>query len=201
MTAPGDAGTGTGCPCGTVASYNIRYSTLKIVDDAATPGAGEIRFSDATSAGASLTPKVAGTTETVTVTGLNPNTPYYFAMKSTDAKPWTSAMSNVVNASANPPVPSTNLISSWNMVSVPMTPSPADVATVFGSSVGIPVNIRKWVSTGTTSQTGSFATLSATDTVKRGSGISSNPRHHTVPEPGRVGQCGRHLLDSADARV
>ncbi|WDT74563.1 MAG: fibronectin type III domain-containing protein [Candidatus Manganitrophus sp.] len=169
-TAPGDAGTGTGCPCGTVASYNIRYSTLKIVDDAATPGAGEIRFSDATSAGASLTPKVAGTTETVTVTGLNPNTPYYFAMKSTDAKPWTSAMSNVVNASANPPVPSTNLISSWNMVSVPMTPSPADVATVFGSSVGIPVNIRKWVSTGTTSQTGSFATLSATDTVQAGIG-------------------------------
>lgn len=169
-TAPGDAGTGTGCPCGTVASYNIRYSTLKIVDDAATPGAGEIRFSDATSAGASLTPKAAGTTETVTVTGLTPNTPYYFAMKSTDAKPWTSAMSNVVNASANPPVPSTNLMSSWNMVSVPMTPSPADVATVFGSSVGIPVNIRKWVSTGTTSQTGSFATLSATDTVQAGIG-------------------------------
>ncbi|MCG3116481.1 MAG: fibronectin type III domain-containing protein [Candidatus Manganitrophus sp. SA1] len=169
-TAPGDAGTGTGCPCGTVASYNIRYSTLKIVDDAATPGAGEIRFSDATAANVSLTPKAAGTTETFTVTGLTPNTPYYFAMKSTDAKPWTSAMSNVVNASANPPVPSTNLMSSWNMVSVPMTPSPADVATVFGSSVGVPVNIRKWVSTGPSSTEGSFITLSATDTVQAGVG-------------------------------
>jgi len=169
-TAPGDAGTGTGCPCGTVASYNIRYSTLKIVDDAATPGVGEIRFSDATAANAALTPKAAGSTETFTVTGLTPNTPYYFAMKSTDAKPWTSPMSNVVNGSATPPVPSTNLMSSWNMVSVPMTPSPADVATVFGQSVGVPVNIRKWVSTGTTNQTGSFVTLSPTDMVQSGVG-------------------------------
>lgn len=169
-TAPGDAGTGTGCPCGTVTSYNIRYSTLKIVDDAATPAAGEIRFSNATAASTSPTPNPAGTTETFTITGLNPNTPYYFALKSTDAKPWTSAMSNVVNASNNPPIPATNLLSGWNMVSVPMTPSPSsDVATVF-ASVGVPVNIKKWNSTGTTNQTGAFILLSGTDTVQAGVG-------------------------------
>ena len=169
-TAPGDAGTGTGCPCGTVTSYNIRYSTLKIVDDAATPAVGEIRFSDATAVAASVTPLSAGATQFYTVEALNPNTPYYFAIKSADAKPWTSAMSNVVNAANDPPIPATNLLSGWNMVSIPKTPSPADVATVFGSSVGVPVNIKKWVSTGLGNQDGSFVLLSPTDTVQRGVG-------------------------------
>ncbi|MBI3804504.1 MAG: fibronectin type III domain-containing protein [Nitrospirae bacterium] len=169
-TAPGDAGTGSGCPCGTVTSYNIRYSTLKIVDDAATPAVGEVRFSNATAATTAPTPQSAGSTETFTIQGLNPNTPYYFALKSSDAKPWTSPLSNVVNAASSPPIPATNLLSGWNMVSVPMTPSPADVATVFGSSVGVPVNVKKWVSTGTTNQTGSFDLLSATDTVLPGVG-------------------------------
>jgi hypothetical protein len=169
-TAPGNASTGAGCPCGTVVSYKIRYSTLKIVDDAATPGVGEIRFSDATAFTPPPTPLPAGSIQSVTVTGLLPNTPYYLAIKSVDEVPLTSPLSNVVNAASNPPIPSTNLLSGWNMVSVPMTPSPADVATVFGSSVGIPVNVRKWVSTGSTNQTGSFVTLSATDTVQPGIG-------------------------------
>lgn len=169
-TAPGNASTGPGCPCGTVVSYNIRYSTLKIVDDAATPGVGEIRFSNATAFTNPPTPLAAGNLQSVTITGLLPNTPYTFAIKSVDEVPLTSPLSNVVNAASDPPIPSTNLLSSWNMVSVPMTPSPADVATVFGSSVGVPVNARKWVSTGSTNQTGSFVTLSATDTVQSGVG-------------------------------
>jgi hypothetical protein len=169
-TAPGNASTGAGCPCGTVVSYNIRYSTLKIVDDAATPGVGEIRFSDATAFTSPPTPLPVGNTQSVKITGLLPNTPYYFAIKSMDEVPLTSPLSNVVNAASNPPIPSTNLLSGWNMVSVPMTPTPADVATVFGSSVGVPVNIMKWVSTGSTNQSGSFVTLSATDTVQPGNG-------------------------------
>ena|GEM_PF-3608945 len=169
-TAPGDAGTGAGCPCGTVASYNIRYSTLMIVDDSVTPASGQIQFSNATGVTGPPSPQPAGGIEIFTVTGLNPNTPYYFAMKSTDAGSLTSLLSNVVNSGNSPPIPATNLISGWNMVSVPMTPNPADVATVFGSSVGVPVNIMKWVSTGLGNQNGSFSLLSGTDTVQPGAG-------------------------------
>jgi hypothetical protein len=167
-TAPGNASSGAGCPCGTVVSYNIRYSSLKIVDDSAIPGVGEIRFSNATAVTNPPAPQPAGATETVTVNGLNPNTPYFFAIKSTDEVPSLSPLSNVVNGSSVPPIPSTNLLSGGNMISVPLTS--ADVGTVFGSSVGFPVTIKKWNSTGTASTSGSWISLSTADLVQSGVG-------------------------------
>ena len=187
-TAPGNASTGPGCPCGTVVSYNIRYSTLKIVDDGATPAVGEIRFSNATAATNPPTPRPAGLIETVTISGLNSNTPYYFAIKGADEVPThTPPLSNVVNGTSVPPIPSTNLLNGWNMVSVPL--QALDVATVFGSSVGFPITIHKWDSTGLTGSSGTFVPLSSSELIQPGVGYfleSPDDARYLHPSGGNV---------------
>ncbi len=80
-TAPGDDGT-----TGLATSYDIRYWTSTITDanwDAATQVTGE------------PTPSIAGTAETMTVSGLGDDTTYYFAIKASDEVPNTAALSNV----------------------------------------------------------------------------------------------------------
>ncbi|MBU0985504.1 MAG: fibronectin type III domain-containing protein, partial [candidate division Zixibacteria bacterium] len=83
--APGDDGA-----VGTAAQYDVRYHTSpitlanwnmasRVIDEAA--------------------PKAAGTPETLTVTGLNSNRAYYFALMTADEVPNWSAMSNVASAS------------------------------------------------------------------------------------------------------
>jgi hypothetical protein len=87
-TAPGDDGS-----TGTATQYDIRYSTSSLSEaswDAATQVAGE------------PTPSVAGTTENFEVTGLQPNTTYYFAIKTADEVPNWSGISNVVTKSTEP---------------------------------------------------------------------------------------------------
>lgn len=71
---------------GTVASYDLRYSTSPIT---------EATFSSATPISTG-TPQSAGSTEMVTVSGLSTCTTYYFALKSTDSDTVVSAISNVV---------------------------------------------------------------------------------------------------------
>lgn len=80
-TAPGDDGN-----TGQAVSYDIRYSASPITD---------LNFSQAAVMTAPPTPSVAGTTETVTITGLQPATTYYFALRATDDAGNVSAMSNV----------------------------------------------------------------------------------------------------------
>jgi hypothetical protein len=80
--APGDDGT-----TGTATAYDIRYRAgAQILTEAqwgiATPCAGEPG------------PQVAGSSETFTVTGLNPSTTYYFAIKTMDEVPNWSPLSN-----------------------------------------------------------------------------------------------------------
>ncbi|HTK05355.1 MAG TPA: fibronectin type III domain-containing protein [Candidatus Eisenbacteria bacterium] len=79
--APGDDGS-----TGTAASYDVRYSTAAITD---------ANFASATQVTGEPTPAVAGTTQTLTVSGLSASTTYYFAMKSQDEVPNVSALSNV----------------------------------------------------------------------------------------------------------
>ena len=79
--APGDDGA-----IGTAASYDLRYSTSAITD---------ANFAAATQVSGEPTPAVAGTAQTMTVTGLTANTAYFFAMKSQDEVPNVSALSNV----------------------------------------------------------------------------------------------------------
>ena len=82
--APGDDGA-----IGTAQSYDLRYSTSPITNaswNTATPAVGE------------PTPTLAGSNQSMTVSGLLPNTTYYFAIKSTDEAGNISALSNIANA-------------------------------------------------------------------------------------------------------
>lgn len=89
-TAPGDDGA-----TGTATSYDIRYSTTQIVDDA--------DFAAATPVPGAPAPGAAGSAETLDVSGLNADTTYWFAIKATDEVPNTSGLSNVVSAKTLPP--------------------------------------------------------------------------------------------------
>jgi hypothetical protein len=80
-TAPGDNET-----VGQAASYDVRYSTAAITDQ---------NFATATQASGEPTPAPAGSTETMTVSGLEPGTLYFFALKTSDAAGNVSALSNV----------------------------------------------------------------------------------------------------------
>lgn len=82
-TAPGDDGSS-----GTATSYDVRYSTSAIT---------EANWGSATQASGEPSPHAAGTDESFTVTGLDPNTTYYFAIKTSDEVGNTSAISNIAN--------------------------------------------------------------------------------------------------------
>ncbi len=88
-TAPGDDGI-----VGTAASYDLRRSTSAIT---------AVNFSTATVVTGAPAPAVAGTVQSATVTGLAASTSYYFAIKTADAKPNVSAISNVVTLTTSSP--------------------------------------------------------------------------------------------------
>jgi hypothetical protein len=79
--APGDDGA-----TGTATAYDIRYRLGAAITAAFWASATQV-------AGEPL-PKVAGSSETFTVTGLNPGTTYYFAIKTADEVPNWSPISN-----------------------------------------------------------------------------------------------------------
>ncbi|MBU1754587.1 peptidoglycan DD-metalloendopeptidase family protein, partial [bacterium] len=78
-TAPTDNGTTT--------LYEVRYATCTITDN---------NWDSAIIAG-TMTPKPAGSNETFTVTNLQPNTIYYFAVKTKDDAGLWSGLSNIVS--------------------------------------------------------------------------------------------------------
>lgn len=80
-TTPGDDGS-----TGTATSYDLRYSTSLITSG---------NFSSATQVTGEPTPLVAGTSQSMAVTGLLPSTTYFFAIETSDEIPNTSAISNV----------------------------------------------------------------------------------------------------------
>lgn len=79
--APGD-----GCS-GTVTQYDFRYSTAVITD---------ANWASALQVSNEPSPLAAGTLQTLKITGLTPNTTYYFAAKVADQVPNWSALSSVV---------------------------------------------------------------------------------------------------------
>lgn len=87
-TSPGNDGT-----TGTAATYDIRYATSPI---------NTSNWSLATQVGGEPAPVVAGTAQSMTIDGLAPNTTYYFAMKTEDAVPNVSGLSNVVSQATLP---------------------------------------------------------------------------------------------------
>ncbi|MDD5342579.1 MAG: fibronectin type III domain-containing protein [Patescibacteria group bacterium] len=80
-TAPGDDG-----DTGTAATYDVRYSTSTITEG---------NWSSATQVSGEPVPSIAGSSESMTVSGLNSNTTYYFALKTSDEAPNVSGISNV----------------------------------------------------------------------------------------------------------
>ncbi|MDH5639976.1 MAG: DUF2341 domain-containing protein, partial [Nitrospira sp.] len=87
-TAPGDDNSS-----GTAASYDIRYRT-----DAAISAAN---WGSATAVIGEPLPGIAGSGESFTVTGLTPNTTYYFAIRTLDEVPNWSGISNSPNATTS----------------------------------------------------------------------------------------------------
>ena len=83
-TAPGDDG-----PYGVAALYDIRYDTTPIT---------EYSYVAATTISGEPVPGVYGAAQTVTVTGLDPDTYYYFALRTMDEAGNYSGLSNVVAA-------------------------------------------------------------------------------------------------------
>lgn len=75
-------------------SYDVRYSTADITDDAT--------FNAATVVENVPAPKPVGETESLEVLGLDPSTPYYFAVKTKDEAPNTSLLSNVPSITTLP---------------------------------------------------------------------------------------------------
>ncbi len=82
-TAPGDNGDE-----GTASQYDIRYSTSQIT---------AANYASATQASGEPLPRVAGSAESFTVTGLQPSTTYYFAIKTADEVPNWSPLSNIIS--------------------------------------------------------------------------------------------------------
>ncbi len=87
-TSPGDDGAS-----GTASQYSIRYATSAITD---------VTWNSATAISNAPLPVVAGTNQSVIVSGLNSATTYYFALKTADEVPNWSGLSNVVSATTLP---------------------------------------------------------------------------------------------------
>ena len=83
-TTPGDDGN-----LGTAQQFDLRYSTSPISNS---------NFSSATRWTGTPTPTAAGTRQSVTVTGLQSTTTYYFAIKTADEVPNWAPISNVITA-------------------------------------------------------------------------------------------------------
>jgi hypothetical protein len=83
--APGDD-----ADAGTAAWYDLRYDTLLITNDA--------RFNAATQVVGEPSPKLAGSVDSMTITGLDPMKVYSFALKTGDEVPNWSAISNVAGS-------------------------------------------------------------------------------------------------------
>ncbi|MDD2731995.1 MAG: fibronectin type III domain-containing protein [Candidatus Pacebacteria bacterium] len=100
-TAPGDDGN-----TGTASIYDIRYSSSPITSS---------NFNSAIELLNEPTPLTAGTNQSYLVTGLNPNTSYYFAMITKDENNNSSLLSNVISL--------TTQSSDTPTLSVSLTPS------------------------------------------------------------------------------
>ena len=82
-TAPGDDGTE-----GKASQYDVRYATEEITEQ---------NWSQAVAVAGVPSPGIAGSKETFTVAGLDPETVYSFALKTADEVPNWSALSNVAS--------------------------------------------------------------------------------------------------------
>ena len=115
-TAPGDDGME-----GTASLYDIRYSTSEINGD---------NWDEATQCDGEPFPSPAGETESFIVSGLSPNTTYYFALKTADEVPNWSGLSNSPNGTTEEAIPQTMHVSAIDMSLKVAGPNVNAIATV-----------------------------------------------------------------------
>ncbi len=135
-SSPGDDGS-----TGTVTGYDVRYSTSAITSG---------NWSSATQASGEPSPAVAGTGQSMNVSGLAASTTYYFAIKSSDEVANISDLSNVVTKATTASVSPVKLTLTPSMVLNESTNGDAtllvDEQTLAGDPAnnngGVPVN--KW---------------------------------------------------------
>ena len=126
-TAPGDDNA-----TGTATTYDVRYSTTAIANDT--------DFNNATEATGEPSPSVVGSSESFILTGLTPETDYYFAIKTSDEIPNISGLSNVVNETT--PVVAIVNVGSCEYVDVSTA---IDIASS-GDTVNVPAGNCTWAS-------------------------------------------------------
>lgn len=103
-TAPGDDNN-----TGIASQYDIRYSTSTI---------NEGNWNSANQATGEPSPQIAGSEEFFTIENLDPNTTYYFAIKSADEIPNWSVISNIITASTDPEQESPSDIADLNITDI-----------------------------------------------------------------------------------
>ncbi|MFA6339087.1 MAG: fibronectin type III domain-containing protein, partial [Candidatus Paceibacterota bacterium] len=147
--APGDDNN-----TGTAASYDLRYS-LSLITSA--------NFGAATQVTGLPSPSAAGVGENFTVTGLSPNTLYYFAIKASDEVPNISGISNV---------PSTTTVATAD------TTAPSAVSDLAASSPTTSTITLTWLSPGNDGNSGTAASYDirySTSNITEGNWVSSTP--------------------------
>ena len=117
-TAPGDDASS-----GTASQYDIRYSTSGQIDT-------DEKWSAAAQCTGEPSPLPAGTTENFAVTGLAPNTTYWFALKTADEVPNWSGLSNSPSATTTQAGPQAMHVSAIVMSLKSAGPNVNAVATV-----------------------------------------------------------------------
>ena len=128
-TTPGDDSL-----TGTASQFDIRYSTSQIT---AANFAGATRWTSGVPA-----PTAPGTLQTVTVSGLNPATTYYFAIKTADEVPNWAGLSNVLSRTT---------------LAAPDVIRPAAIANVAVTGATENTIAINWTATGDDSLTGTAA--------------------------------------------
>jgi hypothetical protein len=170
-TAPPDDASVPGV--GSALTYDFRFARLPILDGDPHSDTGHVHFNDTCTAvevsavadpsdadpgvdcvveptGEPI-PQMAGQFELFTVTGLIPNTIYFFVLKSEDEAVNISAMSNLAggdNETNGLFAGRTALRTGFNLVSVPLDPTPSDPVSVFEDDIGDTPQLSRWNSSG-----------------------------------------------------
>ncbi len=166
--APGDDGT-----VGQAASYDVRYSTAGPMDGASFGSATPVPVQPPT-------PGPSGSTETLNVTGLSPETEYWFALRTADEVPNWSPVSNNANIITSPP---------------PDVSPPAQVTDLDAVVVNSDYAILQWAAPGDDGSVGRATTYDvrySTAGPLNGTNFDSAPSVPvTVPPPAAAGSTER----------
>ena len=174
-TAPGDDSNS-----GTATSYTVRYLSTPITT---------ANFETATNVNVLPIPSVAGSHESLNITGLSTNTKYFFALTATDDVGRTSELSNVaqattLNSTQTPPLTtSTSGAPTVVVTSFGISQTAANTAIYLAPNTNATVAITPSTAKSVTSITLSFANGSVTTT----SADSNNTYHGSIATPATAG--------------